>query len=208
MTRLQQRTSDECHDRHNATPVRVYADDAVQKGRIERARNLVVAMLLDWNQTASHAWAKIIELGCGTGDISGHFSWGHHSKGYESSVNSAVECAQRWKWMEVRGGDIQKLEAEECDLVVMCEILEHTADPESIVSRWLPKAKYSLISFPIDGDLEGDLSAGEHCWSFTVDDFKRFFALGGHAILHAEVFQMGGYNIGIGMGKLMPSPAE
>lgn len=196
MKRLHERSPEQAHEKHLHTPERTYSEDSIQAPRIRAARGTVVTILeeLDKNKPA-HEMKKIIELGCGMGDICGWFSSGHWCEGWESSAEIGLKCVRRWPLLVVHVGDIQKLAPQSCDILILCEILEHLADPAALCAAWLPLAKHAVISSPLEGDLTGDLSGGEHTWSFTESDLRGFLASGGHEPLHHVVLAMGGYNI-------------
>lgn len=96
----------------------------------------------------------------------------------------------------------------EPDVVVLCEVLEHLPDPARVVQQWLPWSKASVISHPLDEEENCGLSAGDHQWSFSEQDFKSWFELGGHRLVHQEIFQMGGYKIIMGMGVNVKTDLE
>jgi hypothetical protein len=143
-----------------------------------------------------------VELGCGVADISGVFSWGHNVLGIDCNAQCIVEAGRAWKWMKVLVGDITEAPAVDSDILILCEVLEHLADPMAVVERWMPKAKYCFLSSPLDGDRGADHSGGEHSWSFEEKDFHDFFERGNHELLLTEKFQMGPYTLFMALGKL------
>ncbi len=190
---LRHRNAEEGLAVHTAVEPRIYSDDAVQRDRIERARRMV----RDAMGTPYHA-QRIIELGCGTLDICGPFSLLNEVHGVECNPAAVAIAAERWPNAKLNA---LTLAPESSDIVVLCEFLEHVENPSEVVSGWLPLAKRSVISHPLDGDLTGDLSAGEHQWSFSMEDFLGWFELGGHKLVEHEVFRMGGYQIVMGRGE-------
>lgn len=195
MKQLQNRTAEEAYQFHTTTPVRVYENDQFHEERVRLSRRVLGAGLAEhFQKNKSHVRARIIELGCGTGDIGGFFSWGHNVKGYEASRQAAVECAKRWVWMEVKIADIQTLEPHDADVLIAAEILEHVADPTDLLKRWLPKIEYALLSSPVAGDIPNELSGNEHMWSFEAGDLERMVFEAGHTILHTQTVPMGGYS--------------
>jgi len=203
LKQLQERTAEQCSERHTETPVRIYSDDNLHAMRVERSRRGVVGALKAMGQTIPHSWRKIVEVGCGMADISGWFSQGHHVMGIESAPRVALECQKRWPWMTVVVADVQKAEPIDCDLVILCEILEHLHDPKGIAERWLKKARYCLITSPLEEDSAKNLSSGEHSWSFTMGDLHEFFVLGEHTMEYKELVEAGQLTIFLGIGKRM-----
>jgi len=194
MKQLHNRTAEEAFQFHTTTPVRVYERDEYHEERVRLSRRVLGAGLAEYFQKGkSHACARIIELGCGTGDIGGFFSWGHNVKGYEASSQVAIECAKRWSWMDVKVADVQVLEPHAADVLIATEILEHVVNPGELLKRWLPKVEYALISSPVKGDVPDELSGNQHVWSFDPGDLERMVFEAGHTILHAETVPMGGY---------------
>ena len=197
MQALRTRTDEEGAQHHAHLPVRVYAEDGVQEHRIRHAREFVRRA----TELSAVPSPRIIELGCGTGDISGPFSPSAEVIGYD--VNApAVECARgRFPQASYEVADILTLTPVECDVLILCETLEHINDPDALLRAWLPKARTSVISHPIDGDLTGDMSGGDHCWSYSHDDFGRWAGVGGHQYLQTFGFQMGAYFVNFGLTR-------
>lgn len=142
--------------------------------------------------------SHITELGCGTCDISGSFSFRNDVYAYDCNPEALEIALDRFPLLKATG---PIPEAEPCDILILCEFLEHIPDPLTLIKAWLPLAGEVVISHPLNGDLVRDLSGGEHQWSYNEEDFKRWFAIGGHEVIHQEIFQMGGYEIIIGRGK-------
>jgi SAM-dependent methyltransferase len=165
-------------------------------GNVTQSRKFIGKLLGEKiNNGPSHKRVNIIELGCGTGDISGFFSWGHSVKGYEASTKAALEAQRRFNWMDVEVCDIQTLPPEDCDLLIMCEILEHVDDPKALVKKWLPHAKFAVVSSPVDGDVQGDMSGGEHSWSFGPGELEGMLIEAGHTVLDATSVPTGAYTV-------------
>lgn len=195
MKRLHERTADEQYAFHrDREKERIYETDSCQAERIARSRRMV-ARVLDGMKVvdAAHTFFTVVEVGCGMSDIGGYFSMGHKVIGVEANPTHALSCMKRWPHMDVRDGNIETMEPMECDVLILCETLEHLANPMEFCKRWLPKARYAVISCPIDGDLKGDASSTEHTWSINAGDFTDFFKAGGHDLREIERFEMGCY---------------
>ncbi len=207
MKRLHQLGPQEILAKHRELPARQYEEDYVQRPRILLAREFVKGALLDMNhgrEGPPHERRTIIELGCGACEISGYFSWGHNVRGYDCGNAGVLAGKAKWPWVEFEFADVTKLEPAPCDLLVLCETLEHMPDPTALTKAWLPMAKYCLISSPLDGDLQGDSSGGEHVWSFSEGDLTGFFEPGGHELIKQQNLRMGSYLIWVGLGRKFP----
>lgn len=194
MISLYSRTHEEAVSKHAEINPRVYEECSNQRPRILRARDYV-----------SETSGSIVELGCGTGDISGPFASTREVTGYDCNPSALCEARGRFPKGKFYQGNIEALRSRKCGALVLCEVLEHISDPLNLVDRWLPQAEYSVISHPLNEIAlyrQGiDLSEGEHQWSFDRDDFEKWFELGGHRLVKSEVFQMGAYTVVIGLGK-------
>lgn len=203
MKRLHEHSAEEVFAHHRDLAVeRIYETDSVQADRIQRSRRMIARMLeVMKTPDSAHTFRHIVEPGCGFADIGGYFSQGHHVTGIEANPNHALACSKRWPWMTVKPGNIEATKPMDCDLLILCETLEHLAEPMAFCQLWLPKAKYAVISCPIGGDLQGDISGGDHVWSFSESDFTDFFQVGGHEVREIERFQMGSYTVFLGWGQ-------
>lgn len=198
MKRLHELDRSAVLERQAASPARVYSLDQIQRVRIANAREAVKRILLllkgEYVSTA-HTMKTVVELGCNSCDISGPISWGHHTHVWEISPKCVEFIARTYPWVTIHSEDLEAAAPMDADLLILCEVLEHLTDPNKLVETWLPKAKYALISSPLNGDLTGDLSGGEHVYSFAEEDFQNFVTLGGHQVIHQGQFQMGQYTI-------------
>lgn len=196
MISIRKRTARESFDFHVGNQPSPRFIETIQRERILLVRRLVQKALDDLG-CARH---RIIELGCGRADISGYFSSDHDVRGIECCPEAAKGAERDWPWMEVLIADAQEAEAQDCDIVILTEFLEHVADPFDIVRRWLPKAKYSVISSPNQGD-RGEFKEGGHLWSFDESDFPALFEAGGHEIVRKHEFPMAVYQMFLGLGR-------
>jgi SAM-dependent methyltransferase len=208
MKKLIERNESDQYDFHARIPVRVYSSDTIQADRISRTRRVVAVSLDRMQNEPSHKWLRVVELGCGTADVCGYFSWGHNVTGYDASPAAALRAQQRFPWMEVKVCDIQKLEPFDCDLLILTEVLEHLCDPMAFCEAWLPRARFAVLSCPLNGDISGngDTSGKSHIWSVEPEDFKTMLRTGGRVLRHLEEFDMGNcYHIGLGASELVPT---
>ena len=191
MIALQERTIHAGIAHHAAIFPRIYEADVIHLPRIERARKMVKACL---------PVERIVELGSGTCDISGPFSTQSEVRAYDCNRGALAVAVERYPSLQ-RTGNIPN-EPEACDLLVLCEVLEHLPYPADLVKAWLPLAANVIISHPLNGDRDSDHSAGEHQWSFDHADFESWFELGGHELIERDCIRIGGcYDIVFGRGK-------
>lgn len=189
MIPLRHRTAEEGLEKHRKIPVRVYEGDVDHGPRVKKAREWVARCVP----------LTLVELGCGTGDVSGPFSEGPCLvTGFDINEKAIEKAIERFPSANYRCTDSGSIEPRECEVLVMCEVLEHLPDPHFIAASWLPCAEYAVISFPLNEiELFGngtDLSAGEHQWSFTRQDLNDFLDAGGHELIESEEYALGGYS--------------
>jgi len=188
----------EVFKRNQASPARIYSVDPIQQVRIQHARDAVKKILLKFKSdyvSTAHSMKTVVELGCNTADVSGPISMGHICHAWEISPQCVEYVARNFPWVKLHIEDIETATPMACDLLILCEILEHLTDPNELVKRWLPQTRYALISSPLRGDLETDLSGGEHVFSFEEEDFQNFVRIGGHEVVEQKAFAMGSYVI-------------
>jgi hypothetical protein len=197
---LRTRSASEGLGVHACIAPRIYEADDVQKDRIRRSREMLEKCICDYNCEHVCDDKTIVELGCGCCDISGPFANDDNMVvGFDCNPESLALALKRFPNI-IRLAPIPD-DPQCCDVLVCCEFLEHIENPSELIAGWLPKAERCVISHPLDGDISGDLSAGEHQWSFSKDDFENWFRIGGHELIESEVFKMGGYQIVLGRGE-------
>lgn len=213
MNRLWPRTQQEqldYHLRRNDTPDFTQG----QPGRISLAHHLIDKMLLKGDLPAEGP-LKIVELGCGSGDISGPYSMGINLRGGLwvaptdvvgiDVVPQALSAQQRFPRMDILISPVEELEPIECDLLVMCEFLEHVHDPWSIVRAWMPKTKWAIIGHPLD-EPNPPYETG-HIWSYNLADWNAWFEETGFHVWERFLFPMGYYeNMVMGHGSRKDLP--
>lgn len=197
MFALKQRDATAGVEHHRNLDVRVYEGDWAQGPRIQKARELAGRALGELGNREAH----ILELCCGTADISGQFSAEHRVTGVDCNQAAIEEANRRFPEGLWRGLAIPADYPEATDLLILCETLEHLEDPKKLVAAWLPLAKHCVISHPLDEPMGCGLSVGDHQWSFDMADFLSWFAVGGHELVEYELFEMGGYKAVIGRGR-------
>jgi len=165
--------------RDGGTAVSVFAD--TQAYRVDKAKLFVRSALAN-----IPLWATIVEPGCSAGDISGPFAEdGVHVVGIDV-VPAAVKLArERYPRMEVIEAEADAMVPRTCDVLVLCEFLEHISDPIAFVKGWLPLARYVVIGHPLNDP--GGVEPG-HVWSYTLQDYMRWFEIGDHRMLETHLF--------------------
>jgi hypothetical protein len=139
----------------------------------------------------------IVEPGCSTGDISGFFAYGNYVTGIDVTPGAAMTARDKWPEMTVIEERIENVAPIDCDILVLCEFLEHIIDPIAFVTTWLPKARYVVIGHPLVED-GSDPELG-HPWAYYPVDYANWFKFGGHELREAWTFPMG-YSMVIGWG--------
>lgn len=167
--------------RDNGNAYTVFED--TQPERVRHARQLI-ADIIGRDPRHRH---RIIELGCGAGDISGPFSHIHDVIGIDVTPGAVEKARERFPQMVVSGGNAEDLPVTSCDILVLTEFLEHIQAPVTLVGAWLPYAKYAVIGHPLNDP--GGLEPG-HVWSYTEDDFAFWHGVGGHKAIRTERFPM------------------
>jgi hypothetical protein len=182
-----QRISDLTHEgiigynlRDGGTAVTIFAD--AQSYRVDKARSFVAGLL---GYVGAPDRARIVELGCSAGDIVGPFAAEHDVWGVDV-VPAAVELTrERYPAMKVDQAVVETIEPQPCDILVLCEFLEHIDDPDALVRAWLPLAKYAVIGHPLNDP--GGIEPG-HIWSYTLDDYRRWHTIGAHGMIETHLF--------------------
>src|ERR1035438_5676234 len=127
MKALRQRNAEAGIAVHSNIAPRVYAGSDVHAKRIEQSRDYVTACL------GGRKGCRIIELGCGTLDISGPFSDDNEVWGMDCNESAAGVATMRWPKARL---NLCSLQPESCDVLVLCEFLErseeHTSELQSL----------------------------------------------------------------------------
>lgn len=180
-----ERTLDDQVDYHLADG-RAPIFEEQQPGRIRRCRAMldVASASLDYPLT-------IWEPGCGAADISGPKSFLHTVYGCDVTDEAERIVALRFPMMHFMKLRLEEIEPQPCDVLVLCELLEHIEDPVGLVERWAPLAKRVLIGHPLAPP--GTDPEPGHIWSYEMEDFNDWFRIGGHAQRDVETFPMNGY---------------
>ena len=168
----------------------VFAD--TQSERVGKARELVAACL-----GVASTRATIIELGCSAGDIIGAFAYGHTCIGIDVTPGACAAARSRYPALRVIEASVEDVDPQECDVLILCEFLEHIVDPIGLVKAWMPLAKTVVIGHPLVGG--GEDPEHGHLWAYEPTDFDAWFPMGGHVMDEAYSFDMG-YQMVIGRG--------
>lgn len=177
--------------------------DVNQPGRIDLARFFIEKMLL---KDLTRRPLKIVELGCGAGDVTGPYSMGmtfHTTRGPIDTQGIEVigidvvpvakeKCNRRYPSMNFILSAVEELTPIDCDLLVMTEFLEHLADPITVADRWMGKAKWALIGHPLD-EPDPPYEHG-HAWSYELSDWTNWFTRNNFEIWERVTFPMGYYD--------------
>lgn len=233
MRRISQRSQDEAleyHLKRNDTPNFTMG----QAGRVELAHFLIDKIL---KKDLVRRPLRIVELGCGSGDITGPYARASEMIdvttyadaferpgepvlipaagatmeieviGIDVVPQAKVSCGARFPLMDVRIAPVEEAEPIECDILVMCEFLEHVVDPVAIVSAWLPLAKWAVIGHPLN-EPDPPFEPG-HNWSYTLADWHNWFKLGNHQPWERFMFPMAAWeNMVIGHSARLDQPAH
>ena len=140
----------------------------------------------------------MIELGCSAGDIVGTFSERHDCHGYDVVPEAVRLSRERYPKLHVQQAAAEDIVPIPCDVLILCEFLEHIADPVGLVKAWLPLARAVVIGHPLVGD-GWDPEVG-HLWAYYDDDFAAWFPMGGHELVEQMEFPMG-YRMVLGRGR-------
>jgi hypothetical protein len=168
--------------------------EEAQPERVTMARRLITNICHE-DPTAS----LIVEPGCSTGDISGFFSDTMDVMGFDVVPAAVDETRKRWPSMHVWQAIAEETEPLSCDILVLCEFLEHIVDPVGFIQKWMPKAKHVVIGHPLVGNGE-DPEPG-HLWAYEERDFDDWFTITGFKLIEAFQFHMGPYPMVIGRGS-------
>ncbi len=193
---MKTRSAAEGVSHHSALQPHVYINEWPHDQRVIKSRACL-------NEAIGKVGAtRILEVGCGCADISGPLYNSQSVMGIDCNQAALDEAKKRYPGMFTLCTDITSHEPLlEADVVVLCETLEHVPDPEGMARRYLSKARASVISHPLDEDVNSGLSGGDHQWSFGLADFESWFRVGGHEVQAYEIFPMGSYRIILGWGK-------
>lgn len=200
MYALKQRSASDGVVFHSVIGPRVYDECPTHRDRIERSRAYVQQCVVDLEKKR----CSIVELGCGTADISGPLSAENDVVGVDCNEASLAVAKSRFPNLITLRRPIDELEPIQCDVLVLCETLEHLADPLTLVRRWLPLANMAVISHPLDEPVNSVLSGGEHQWGFSELDLASWFNVGDMRITDEVSYQMGCYQMIMGRGRKKP----
>jgi len=186
MQRMKGRSDEEqisIHEQNNLAPV---WETSAHSYRILLARRYIEKAIAGFGRRVT-----IIDLGVGSGDISGPFSYDHRVIGIDLTEDSVEVCARRYPKLEHVLSRIEDAPAIECDILVACEVLEHLPRPMEAYLGFAAHAGAVVIGHPLD---EPDPSEEYfHLWRYDEQDFTNWFAAGGHHLVEQETFSMGGF---------------
>jgi SAM-dependent methyltransferase len=178
--------------------------DQGQPGRVDLARFFIEKMLL---KDLTRRPLRIVELGCGSGDVSGPYSGTSHTGAAYKMPRGWINCQgievigidvvpvakekiqRRFPNMQCIVAPVESIEPMDCDLLVMTEFLEHLDNPSAITKAWMPKARMALIGHPLDEPDPGYEHG--HSWSYDDEDWINWFRDNGFNIWERIHFPMG-----------------
>ena len=158
------------------------------------------------------AGTKVLDLGCGSGDLLEHLIQSKQvtGRGIEISEAGVLACVRRG--LSVRQGNLQEgladYPGQSFDVVVLSQTLRYLDDPEMILSEMLRVGRQAIVSFPNWGYWRLRLNFLFHgrmpqapdqpqSWhepprwqAFTVTDFMDFCQTRGFKI-HNQVYLSG-----------------
>ena len=195
---------DALFDFHRKIEPRIYESDPTHESRIVFSRKLLKDAI---KLFPIDRWPlQILELGCGTADISGPEHGVHEVAGVDCNT-AAIKIAESrfplgtWQCSAIE--DVQPSLPR--DILVLCETLEHLDNPVEIVGRWFPFCEVAIITHPLGESANREIGGAEHVWhSLTDEDLSRWALIGGHSILRKEHFTVGGYRFGALISKRKP----
>lgn len=173
--------------------------DVAQPGRIDLTRMFIEKILM----ADPGRPFRIVELGCGAGDVSGPYSGEEVYRyprgiidcapievvGIDVTAGAKEAVARRFTQMRFIDSPVESLEPIDCDLLVMTEFLEHVADPVAIARSWMGQARWALIGHPLDEPDPGYEHG--HAWSYTEEDWVDWFHRVDFHIWEKVVYPMG-----------------
>jgi 2-polyprenyl-3-methyl-5-hydroxy-6-metoxy-1,4-benzoquinol methylase len=143
---------------------------------------------------------RLCEIGCGVLDICGPFALKEaYVTGYEFHQESVDFGVAQYPNATIYWKDVNEMLEVDCDILVACEILEHIDDPIRLMNTVSKDAKILVIS--INEPNNSRITDGEHCWSFTENDFDNWFVQNGFTIRSKECFENGRLHSMIGVGE-------
>jgi len=165
--------------RDGGTAVTIFADH--QNYRVEKAKLFVKSAL----STMDLDPVVIVEPGCSAGDISGPFTDRAEVIGIDVTPAAVKLSRERYPAMTVIEAEAEDLEPIDCDILVLCEFLEHITDPVAFAEKWMPKATFVVIGHPLNDP--GGIERG-HVWGYTYEDYLDWFRIGGHDMIETHLF--------------------
>lgn len=95
------------------------------------------AVVLRWLDATARRDLRIIDVGCGTGWLSGRLAHYGHVTATDLADAVVARAAERHPEVSFRAGDFMSLDFPEraFDVAVSCEVLSHVADQQAFVAR-------------------------------------------------------------------------
>jgi 2-polyprenyl-3-methyl-5-hydroxy-6-metoxy-1,4-benzoquinol methylase len=139
----------------------------------------------------------VVEFGCAALDLSGSFSSVADVYGIDCNPRYESVVRERHPDCNFILGDVGTFTPRKVDIIVLCEILEHLADPMGFTKRMFPMARYAIISHPINEKRKEGYF--QHCWAFDEGDFDGWFSANNYRVIRKHEFNnKGSFLIGLG----------
>lgn len=183
MQRMKERTDEEQLAIHQANDYSPVWEEA-HEHRIWLARKFVADAIKTFDRPVT-----IVDLGVGSGDISGPFSEENRVIGIDLVNDSKGVCAERFPRLEHVLSTLEDAPVVGCDILIACEVLEHLADPVKIYRKFAEQATAVVVGHPLN---EPDPSVDFfHLWRYDIYDFRDWFIRSGHKLRTFEIFGLG-----------------
>jgi len=194
MQRMKERTDEEQLAIHQANDYSPVWEEA-HEHRIWLARKFVADAIKTFDRPVT-----IVDLGVGSGDISGPFSEENRVIGIDLVNDSKAVCADRFPRMEHVLSTLEDAPVVGCDILIVCEVLEHLVDPITVYRKFAEQASVVIVGHPLN---EPDPSVEFfHLWRYDMDDFRSWFLRSGHDLREFEIFGLGPFpEMILGWGK-------
>lgn len=158
---------------HNSRAEHSFLIDGVWRTRSEYIHEWMMTLLVPLN--LSRETTKVMEVGCGSGELLRHFDF-HHKSGIEYNRQAALQAAVRG--LDVRHGAYWDIDSQ-FDLIVSFGVLEHVASPSDFLAtlrRALTPGGFLLLGQPFQDTPSYDIFFLDHLHHFHLHHLDLYFA--------------------------------